>query len=366
MSAIDARIASLRAEAFVIPTDAPEEDGTYAWSSTTLVLVEVEAGGRRGLGYTYAAAAAAQVVRDSLTKAVVGKSAGEIPAAWDAMVAEVRNLGSRGVCACAISAVDTALWDLKAKLLGLPLVDLLGARREAVPVYGSGGFTSYDDARLASQLEGWVRDGGCRWVKIKVGRDAAADMLRVQVARRAIGPEVSLFVDANGAWTVKHALAFAERIADQDVAWFEEPVSSDDLEGLALVRQRAPAGMDVAAGEYGFDPFYFRRMLQAGAVDVLQADATRALGITGFLRAADLADAWNTPLSSHCAPALHLHAACAAPRLAHMEWFHDHVRIEAMLFDGAPALSDGLVRPDRSRPGLGLEFKRADARRLAA
>jgi L-alanine-DL-glutamate epimerase-like enolase superfamily enzyme len=358
-------ISRLQAQAFVIPTDAPESDGSFAWDSTTLVVAEAEAGGLVGLGYTYAAAAAARVIGDHLAPVVCGKPAEDIPAAWDAMVAEVRNLGWRGVCACAISAVDAALWDLKAKALGLPLARLLGARRETVEVYGSGGFTSYDEARLCEQLAGWVETGGCRWVKMKVGRDPAADPERVRAARRAIGDRAGLFVDANGALTPRRALAFAEAIAEAHVTWFEEPVSGDDLEGLRLVRERAPGGMDIAAGEYGYDPFYFRRMLQAGAVDVLQADATRACGITGFLQAAALADAWAIPLSSHCAPALHLHAACAAPRLRHMEWFHDHVRIESLLFDGAPRLRNGAVCPDLSRPGLGLEFKRADAQAYA-
>jgi L-alanine-DL-glutamate epimerase-like enolase superfamily enzyme len=359
----EAVVSRVQAEAFVIPTDAPESDGTLAWDSTTLVVAQVEAGGRTGLGYTYASAAAGQVIRDSLAPAVLGKAADDVPAAWDAMVAQVRNLGSRGVCACAISAVDTALWDLKARLLELPLAQLLGRRRQAVEVYGSGGFTSYAERRLCDQLSQWVQEGGCRWVKMKVGRDPEADCERVMAARRAIGGRAGLFVDANGALTPKSALAFAQRIASLGVTWFEEPVSSDDLEGLRLLRDRAPAGMDIAAGEYGYEPFYFRRMLEAGAVDVLQADATRAWGVTGFLRAADLADSWNTPLSSHCAPALHLHVACAAPRLRHMEWFHDHVRIESLLFDGAPRLKDGRIAPDLSRPGLGLEFKRADAER---
>jgi L-alanine-DL-glutamate epimerase-like enolase superfamily enzyme len=364
VSDVCAPITALRAQAFVIPTDAPESDGTFEWDSTTLVLAEVEAGGETGLGYTYAAAAAREVIA-GLAPAVTGCPAGDIGRAWDAMVAQVRNLGLRGVCACAISAVDTALWDLKGKLAGLSVAALLGGRRDRVPVYGSGGFITYDDARLRSQLGGWVHDDGCRWVKLKVGRDAGADYERVKAAREAIGPDAGLFIDANGAWTAKPALAFAERVAAFGVGWFEEPVSSDDLEGLRHVRERAPAGMDVAAGEYGFDPFYFRRMLAAGAVDVLQVDASRALGVTGFLRAADLADAWNIPISSHCAPALHLHVAAHAPRFAHMEWFHDHARIEALLFEGAPKLRDGAVAPDLGRPGLGLEFKRADAERYA-
>jgi L-alanine-DL-glutamate epimerase-like enolase superfamily enzyme len=360
MAAPEARIGAVRATAYRIPTDAPEADGTFAWDSTTLVLVEVDAGGKTGLGYTYASAAAAGVVRDTLADVVVGLDALQIPALWDAMVRQVRNLGSRGVCACAISAVDVALWDLKARLLDMALADLLGRRRDAVDVYGSGGFTTYDHKQLMDQLSGWVAEGGCRWVKIKIGAEPLVDIPRIETARTAIG-EAGLFVDANGALARKAALWMAEAMAGQGVSWFEEPVSSDDLEGLRLLRDRAPAGMDIAAGEYGFEPFYFRRMLDAGAVDVLQADATRCWGITGFLAAAALADAAQTPLSSHCAPALHLHAACAAPRLRHIEWFHDHARIESLLFDGAPKLRGGRIAPDASRPGHGLTLRRADA-----
>jgi L-alanine-DL-glutamate epimerase-like enolase superfamily enzyme len=281
------------------------------------------------------------------------------------MLGAVRNLGSRGICATAISAVDVALWDLKARLLGAPLVVLLGADRATVPIYGSGGFTSYTAERLTEQLAGWVERDGCAWVKMKIGSRPEDDLRRVEQARAAIRA-AGLFVDANGAYARKQALRFADEFAALGVSWFEEPVSSDDLAGLRLVRDRAPAEIEIAAGEYGYDLPYFRHMLEAGAVDVLQADATRCGGVTGFLRAAAVADAHMMPLSAHTAPALHLHVCCAAPRVRHVEWFHDHVRIERMLFDGAPRPERGLVRPDLSRPGHGLDFKRADAARLAA
>jgi len=359
------RISSVNATAYTIPTDAPEADGTFAWDRTTLVAVEITAGGRTGLGYTYSDPSLPALIHGALSPVLVGQDATAISALWEAMLRRVRNLGSRGLCATAVSAVDVALWDLKARLLGQPLALLFGAARATVPIYGSGGFTSYDDARLEKQLAGWVEQAGCRWVKMKIGSDPARDADRVATARRAIG-KAGLFVDANGAYTRKQALSFAERFAEQDVLWFEEPVSSDDLAGLRLMRDRAPAEMDIAAGEYGYELFYFRRMLEAGAVDVLQADATRCGGYTGFLRAAALCDAFGLPLSAHTAPALHLPACCAAPRLAHVEWFHDHARIEAMLFDGAPQPADGQIAPDLTRPGHGLEFKRADAARYAA
>lgn len=351
-------------DVFTVPTDAPEADGTIEWNSTTIVLVHAWAAGRSGLGYSYTDSSAGAFIRTTLAEVVVGIDALDVERAYVAMMQSVRNVGRDGIAASAISAVDNALWDLKARLLDVPLVALLGAVREAIPIYGSGGFTSYSVSRLEDQLSGWVRDG-IRSVKMKVGRDPAADRVRVQAARDAIGPDAQLFVDANGAYDRKRALAQAERFAAQNVSWFEEPVSSDDLDGLRLLRDCAPAAMEIAAGEYGYDIQYFRRMLEAGSVDVLQADATRCGGITGFLKAGALADAFCLPMSAHTAPSLHAHVCCAVSRVRHLEYFHDHVRIEQMLFDGVLHPVEGTLRPDRSRHGNGLELKHADAERFA-
>lgn len=353
-------VTALRASAYRIPTDAPEADGTFAWDATTLVLAEVEGGGERGIGYTYADASAAKIIATTLAKAIVGADALSPPAAFTLMQKAVRNIGRGGLVAMGISATDAALWDLKAKLLGQPLATLLGPMRDAVPVYGSGGFTTYSDARLSEQLAGWVERDGCDAVKMKVGAEAQ-DPRRMEVARRAIGERARLFIDANGALSEKRAQHVARLAHDLDVRWFEEPVSSDDLAGLARLRGHVAAPMDIAAGEYVATLDDVRAMLAAGAVDVQQADLTRCGGVTGFLRAATLCAAFHTDLSGHCAPAIHLHAACAAPGLRHLEWFHDHVRIEAMLFDGAPRLEKGAIRPDWSRPGHGLSFRAADA-----
>ncbi len=350
--------------ACTIPTDFPEADGTLDWTETTIVLVEVAAGGVRGVGYSYTTPAAGRFVHDVLADRVRGSDAMALPGTWWNMVRAIRNLGRPGVSSCAIAAVDTALWDLKARLLGVPLVTLLGPARSAVPVYGSGGFTSYPIPRLQEQLAGWVEMGIGR-VKMKVGSEPDQDVARVRAARQAIGPGAELLVDANGAYSRKQALAMAGRFAELGVTWFEEPVSSDDLEGLRLVRDNAPPGMEITAGEYGYDTTYFRRMLEAGAVDVLQADATRCGGITGFLQAGALCEAWSLPLSSHTAPSLHLPACAALGPLRHMEYFHDHVRIEQMLFEGTATPEAGVLHPDLSRPGLGLELKRSEAARYA-
>ena len=360
-----APVSAVRAHAYKVPTDAPEADGTFAWAATTLVVIEIEGGGATGLGYTYTDGSAATLVTGPLAKAVEGIDALDPPRAWGAMQHAIRNLGRSGLAATAVSAVDAALWDLKAKLLDLPLCLLLGRVREAVPVYGSGGFTTYTDDELRDQLGGWVKRDGCRAVKMKIGTHPDQDERRVRVAKEAIGG-AALFVDANGAFAPKQALRFAHVLAEQDVCWFEEPVTSDDLEGLALLRREGPPGMDIAAGEYGYTLDYFAHMLGAAAVDCQQADLSRCGGVTAFGRVAALCEAHHVDLSGHCAPAIHLHAACAAPRLRHLEWFHDHVRIEQMLFDGAPVARQGAIRPDLSRPGHGLAFKQADAARFAA
>ena len=280
------------------------------------------------------------------------------------MVKSIRNLGRAGICSMAISAVDTALWDLKAKLLGVPLVRLFGQIRDAMPIYGSGGFTSYSNEKLQEQLDGWVEQGIPR-VKMKIGRDGKADPDRVAAARQAIGEEAELFVDANGGYSRKQALELSYVFSELDVSWFEEPVSSDDLAGLHLMRDDGPPGMDIAAGEYGYDVTYFERMLDAQAVDILQADATRCGGYTGFFQAAVLCEAHHLPLSSHCAPALHLPIGCSARPFRHAEYFHDHVRIEKMFFDGVAQPNDGALTPDLSRPGNGLELKRKDVEKFA-
>lgn len=354
-------IEPLEVSAYTIPTDAPESDGTAEWSATTIVVVEARAGGRTGIGYTYGDVACATVIESKLQSVVTGGDPLAVGAAWLAMDRACRNVGRPGVASMAIAAVDTALWDLKARLLDLPLARLLGASRDTVPIYGSGGFTSYPDERLAEQLAGWV-DAGIPRVKMKIGRDEGRDLHRARVAREAIGPQTELFVDANGAYGRMQALRVAERLADEcQVSWFEEPVSSDDLEGLRLLRDRVPAGMDVAAGEYGFTLDYFERMLAAGAVSCLQADVTRCEGITGFVKVAALAEARSLDLSAHCGPAIHAHPCCALARLRHLEYFHDHVRVERLLFDGVLEPVGGALRPDADRPGLGIELKRADA-----
>lgn len=356
-------ITKLTVSAYTIPTDAPEADGTLDWNSTTMILVEIEAGEKRGIGYTYAHEVVGQFIRQKLADVVIGKDPFDIPARWLDMAMTIRNKGSCGMAYMALSAVDNALWDLKAKLLDLPLCKLLGQVREKALVYGSGGFTSYSHEQLKNQLGGWAQDG-LQQVKMKIGREPRADVERVRIAREAIGPDVELMVDANGAYNVKTALTQAEKFVPYGVTWFEEPVSSDNLSGLCFIREHIPFSIQVAAGEYGYNIEYFAHMLHHDAVDVLQADATRCGGITGFLKTGYLAEGYQLPYSFHCAPALHLHPALALNRFFVGEYFHDHVRIENMFFDGVQTPVDGYLSPDLSRLGLGLELKKANVEKF--
>ncbi|MDQ0028655.1 enolase C-terminal domain-like protein [Arthrobacter bambusae] len=355
-------VEALKVSAYTVPTTAAEGDGTFAWDSTTMVLVQAEAGAWTGLGWTYAPAACVELIKELLEPAVNGLSVFDVPAASEAMARTVRNASRPGLAAYAISAVDCALWDLKARVLDLPLHRLLGAARSEVDVYGSGGFTTYSEEQLRDQLEHWTMVQQIPRVKIKIGQDrgtsTARDLSRIGQARSIVGPNVALFVDANGAYTAKQAVRVFQAAADQNIVWFEEPVSSDHLDGLREVRQLITA--DVAAGEYGTDLFYFERMCAADAVDCLQVDVSRCGGITEWLRVAAVAAAHGLEISGHCAPNLSIAAAAGTPNFRHLEWFHDHVRIEDIFFDGAADPQGGSVRP-ADNPGNGLTFREHDA-----
>jgi L-alanine-DL-glutamate epimerase-like enolase superfamily enzyme len=346
---------------YTVPADAPEADSTLAWDSTTVVIAEVSAGDATGTGWTYGPPAVGDFLSGHLAPLVEGMSALDIPAVHDAMSRSVRNAGRPGIAGCAISALDIALWDLKARLLELPLVRLLGACRERVPVYGSGGFTTYHDTHMAAQLNGWVHGQHIPRVKIKIGegwgREVTRDLHRVRAARHVIGEHAELYVDAGGGYTRKQAVRVGHALAEHGVGWFEEPVSSDDLTGLRLVRDAVVS--DVAAGKYGSDLPYFARMITAGAVDCLQVDATRCGGLTEFLRAAALAQAHGLEVSGHRAPHVHAAVAAAVPNLRHLEWSHDHVRIEDMLFDGALDPTGGTISPTAGL-GHGLTLRTED------
>lgn len=354
-------VEGLEVRTFRFPTPTPEADGTLAWSATTAVTVEVSAAGVTGLGWTYSSPVAASVVREHLRDVVVGSPV-DPARAWSAMRRACRNVGTRGLVMQALSAVDIALWDLQARLADVSLSSLFGRVHEPVPVYGSGGFTTYEHDQLAEQVAGW-RDAGCRGMKIKIGESWGTrvdrDLDRVGQLRDLAGPDVQLMVDANGGYSRGQAVRVGHALDELGVVWFEEPVSSDDPPGLAVVA--AAVRTDVAAGEYASDLDDVARL--CAVVDCVQLDATRCGGYTGWLRGAAVAQAHHLDVSAHCAPSLHAHVAGAVPHLRHVEWFADHARLEPLLVDGVPPVRDGALRPDPGVSGHGMTV-RGDAVRF--
>lgn len=346
-------ISGLRTAVYRFPTPEPEADGTMRWDATTVVTVQLEAGGRTGLGWTYSTGAAAQVIADHLETAITGIDAFDIAAGWSAMHRAGRNIGTQGLVMQALSAVDVAWWDLKARLLQAPLSTLLGRCRADVPIYGSGGFTTLTDDQLAEQVR-WWQSAGCAAMKIKIGESWGTrvdrDLNRVRRLRELAGDGAALMVDANGGYTIGQARRVGRVLDDAGVVWFEEPVSSDDVVGLRLLREALEC--DVAAGEYASDVYAAATLLPA--VDCLQLDATRCGGYTGWLRCAALAQAHNMQVSAHCAPSLHAPVAAAVPNLRHVEWFVDHARIEPKLLRGIPAVYDGALHLEHDAPGHGM------------
>lgn len=338
------------------PTPEPEADGTLRWDATTAVTVTVHAGGKTGLGWTYSSPAAAAVIHHHLADAVRDRNALDIAGAWSAMHRACRNLGTRGLVMQALSAVDVALWDLKARLLDTSLCGLLGQCRTDVPIYGSGGFTTLTDDQLEEEVR-WWQSAGCTAMKIKIGESwgsqISRDLARLHQLRDFAGSDVQLMVDANGGYSTGQARRVGAELDELGVVWFEEPVSSDDIEGLADVRDTVRC--DIAAGEYAADLYDARALIPV--VDCLQLDVTRCGGYTGWLRAAALAQAHNLQVSGHCAPSLHAAVAAAVPNLRHVEWFVDHARLEPLLVHGTPEARDGALHPDLGAPGHGMTLR---------
>ncbi len=359
----EAKITSASVLAFTIPTDQPESDGTAKWDATTVVLVEISAGGRTGLGYAYANIAAAQVAKELIEECLPGENAFDIPRLHSKLDRAVRNWGRPGLISSGISAIDICLWDLKARLLDRPLVAVLGRMRDSIPAYGSGGFTSYTEKQLVDQLAGWASQG-MRSVKMKIGREPDKDVERVAAVEKALAGKAELFVDANGAYTRKQALHKSRQFGDLGVTWFEEPVTSDDRVGLHLMVEHAPPIVRIAAGEYIYVLDDARLLLEAQAVDVLQCDVTRCGGVTNFIKIGDACEIDHFPFSAHTSPSIHATLCCSVVSAINVEYFHDHARIERMIFDGAIEPVKGNLQPDSSCPGLGLALKKSDAEKF--
>lgn len=360
------QIDDVKVHFFKIPTVSPSEcDGTLCWDSTGLLVVEVQTQDFLGVGYTYTDEAAKALVKTRFAPLLKSNDPSHIQKAMQVLFVEARNIGHQGIVAAALSALDIALWDLKAKLLQIPLSDLLGRHSEKILGYWSGGFTSYSTQDFEKEWS-TAKDLGFECYKMKVGSHPMQDEDRVKIARSLLAPTDKLFVDANGAYSTRQAIALAEQFYKQNVSWFEEPVASDNKEGLKFVRAHLPGEMELAAGEYGWDKFHFASLIQNQCVDVLQIDVTRCGGISNFLKISALAETFHIPISCHTAPYLHIDVACAVPNMRHIEVFKDHKIIEESYFDKASQFDNGYFTPNKTLPGHGLKLRWSEIKAFAA
>lgn len=338
-----------------MPIDPPMISGGHHVASIDVNVVEVRAAGHTGFGYTFAfspeEADAVTPLLSYLAAPLVGTPVADVRAHCAQMWQRINFIGRAGAGVMALSAIDTALWDVHARRLGVPLCTLLGLPRAKHRLYGAGGWLSLSDEELIAEAARF-RDAGYTAYKMRAGSaEWRTDAKRVQLVRDTLGTQVRLMVDVNQAWDVPTAVRFANAVADADLYWLEEPVDAEDFEGLAAVRRSAP--MAIAAGEtvYGVAPF--DAMVRAGSADVLQPDLMRAGGITGFLEIASLARAARLRLASHLFTEVSVHLVGLAGPSAMVEylpgWFDE-------LFDGAPSTSTGYASA-ADRPGLGVALR---------
>lgn len=315
--------------------------------------------GLEGIGLTYhevGGEATRELILRNMAPKLIGRDPLETEAIWQEFFHYLRGVGRKGLMYGALSAVDIALWDLKGKIVDLPLYRLLGGNRTKIPVYASGGWTSFSDDQLVDEMKGMVAQG-YKAVKFKVGVEGGTnprrDVERVRKVREALGPTIDILVDANNCFDAATGVQLANRIREYDIFLFEEPVFADDIPGLAKFKR----GTDIplGTGEHEYTKFGVRDLLLHDAVDIVQVDGARVGGYTEMLKAAALTQAWNVKFAPHAMENIHLNLAGAVPNTLFLERLIMFEEITARTFRNAPVPVDGFMEiPDL--PGLGLEL----------
>jgi D-arabinonate dehydratase len=299
-----------------------------------------------------------EIILKSLRPGLLGQDPTRLERLWQMMYLNTARFGRKGAAVRAISGVDMALWDIVGVMAGLPLYKLLGGCQDRVRVYASGGFYSRKNEvdALVDELQSYVARG-FKGVKMKVGKDLRLDVKRVEAARKALGDEIDIMLDANEAWDSDTALRFMHMVAPCNIYWLEEPVPADDVEGLK--RLNSLGIIPIAAGESEYTVYGFRDLIASRAVDVAQPDVTRVGGISEWMRVAHVAKAWNMPCVPHAIQEVHVSLAAAVSNAPMMEFFPHDQYLQTFLsqlfvgLDGLGKLVDSCVTPPET-PGLGL------------
>ena len=348
------RIETVGVELVSLAMARPMQTAIHRVDRTENVLVEICADGLVGQGAALTLAAnqarAVACMVDDLVDGLVGQDATNVGGHWERLWARLNFSGQSGIGVLALSAIDTALWDLLARAAGMPLYRLLGGVHEELPVYTQGGWLSYSSEELVEEALGF-EERGFRHYKMRAGSaDWRADVERIERVRAALGDGTELLVDANQGWSTATALAAARALDGLGLYWLEEPVDVGNVEGSARVA--AATTTPISAGETVFGTAGFSPLIERRAADVLMPDLQHCGGPTGFMRVAEQAALANLPISSHLFTEVSVHLLMACPNaliVEHMPgWWDD-------LFDGGPQIVDGSIRPSQE-PGLGCRF----------
>ena len=324
----------------------------------TIVRVTTE-DGIEGFGVTYhevGGEATKVLIEKNIAPRLIGKDPFETEVIWQDMFQYLRGVGRKGLMFCALSAVDIALWDLKGKIIDMPLYRLFGGNQTEIPVYGSGGWTSYDDDELVEEMKQIVASG-YKHIKFKVGyeggKNPRRDLERVRKVREAVGPEIGIMLDANNCWDAATGARFANQVKDYDIMFLEEPVFADDIPGLRKYKQSTD--LPLATGEHEYTKWGARDLILNNAADIVQLDGTRAGGFTEMLKVAALTQAWNLKFAPHAMENIHIHLVSACPNALFLERLIMFEEITRNIYIDAPEPVNGIMTiPDL--PGLGLKL----------
>jgi len=322
----------------------------------TIVRITTDQG-LEGFGLTYhevGGEATKCLILNDIAPKLIGMDPLQNEVIWQNFFHYLRGVGRKGLMFCALSAVDIALWDLKGKILGLPLYRLMGGNKNKVPVYASGGWTSYCDEQLVDEIKSMV-DQGYNMVKFKVGVEGGKkplrDVKRVSKVREAVGPNIGIMLDANNCWDSSTAVRFANLVKEYDIMFLEEPVFADDIPGLA--RFKRGTDLPLASGEHEYTKFGARDLVMNSAADIIQMDATRAGGYTEMIKAAAITEAWNLKFAPHAMENIHIHLVSAIPNALFLERLLLFENITSNIYIDPPIPENGFMEiPDL--PGLGL------------
>jgi len=343
-----------------VPIKAGFSDATRKVETVGYTIVRIATDqGLEGFGITYhevGGEATKSLILKNMAPKLIGRSPLETEVIWQEFFHYLRGVGRKGLMFCALSAVDIALWDLKGKIVNLPLYKLLGGNKTKIPVYSSGGWTSYADQELVDEMKSMVKQG-YSLIKFKVGveggRNPRRDLERVRKVREGVGPEIGLLLDANNCWDSATAVQFANNVREYNIMLLEEPVFADDIPGLA--RFRRGTDIPLATGEHEYTKFGVRDLVLNEAADIVQTDGARAGGYTESLKIAAITQAWNLKFAPHALENIHIHLVSAVPNALFLERLLLYEEITAQVYKNAPLPVNGFMEiPDL--PGLGLEL----------